>query len=127
MILACADGVEWRLEVRPRHREYRKARLAAGKLHESGPFAGDSGGIGIDVAETEAMLANDPSAPAGIVVSRTICEWTLVFSRASRARPRAGIRGSGGVGHNAPDSDGGGRRSCFLVFDAKECPWPCSP
>ena len=87
MILAFTDGVERRLEVRPRRREYRKTRLAAGKPHESGPFAGDSGGIVIyeaaDVAEVEEILANDPYAPAGIIASRTIREWNLVFSRTS--------------------------------------------
>ncbi|HWK79231.1 MAG TPA: YciI family protein [Thermomicrobiales bacterium] len=85
--LEFTDDIDRRLEVRPRHREYLKSMLAQGKLHESGPFADDSGGIVIyeaaDVAEVEDILANDPYAPAGIIASRTIREWNLVFSRTS--------------------------------------------
>jgi uncharacterized protein YciI len=87
VMLTFTDDTEHRLNVRPRHREYLKGLLEAGKLHESGPFADDSGGIVIysaaDVAEVEEMLANDPYAPEGIVESRTIKEWNLVFSRNS--------------------------------------------
>ncbi|MGC4105747.1 MAG: YciI family protein [Thermomicrobiales bacterium] len=85
--LTFTDDVEHLLAVRPRHREYLLSMLEAGKLHESGPFADDTGGMVIyeaaDVAEVEEILANDPYAPEGIIASRTIREWKLVFSRAS--------------------------------------------
>lgn len=75
------------LQVRPRHREYLKELLEAGKLHESGPFADDSGGVVVydaaDEAELDEIVANDPYTSEGIVVSRTIKEWNLVLSRHS--------------------------------------------
>lgn len=70
--------------VRSRHREL----LAAGKPHESGPFAGDPGMIPIDGAanapEVEEMRVIDPSTPAGIIAGRTIREWTPGCWRASQ-------------------------------------------
>ncbi|MGB3329907.1 MAG: YciI family protein [Thermomicrobiales bacterium] len=83
--LTFTDDVARRLEVRPSHRAYLKAMLDAGKLVEAGPFADDSGGIVVydasDEAAVEAILANDPYAPAGIIEHRTIKEWTIVLAR----------------------------------------------
>jgi len=85
--LKFTDDVERRLEVRPTHREYLKELLAQGKLHESGPFADDTGALLIydaaDVAEVQELLANDPYAPNGIVASASINEWNRVISRES--------------------------------------------
>ena len=81
------DNVERRLEVRPTHREYLKELLAQGKLHESGPYADDSGALLIydaaDIAEVQELLANDPYAPNGIVESVMINEWNRVIARES--------------------------------------------
>lgn len=85
--LKFTDNAERRQEVRPTHREYLKELLAAGKLHESGPFVDDSGALLVydaaDLAEVQELLANDPYAPNGIVESATINEWNRVIFRES--------------------------------------------
>lgn len=83
--LEFSEDDERRLQVRPTHREYLATLLAAGKLHESGPFTDDSGALLIydvaDVAEAQELLANDPYTPAGIIAGVTMKEWNRVMSR----------------------------------------------
>lgn len=87
--LSYTDDVERRLEVRPKHREYLRTLLENGKLHESGPFADDSGALLIydakDVAEVQELLSADPFTPAGIIAGATIKEWNVVMSRQASA------------------------------------------
>lgn len=71
-------------EVRPAHREYLKSLLAAGKLHESGPFVDDSGALIIyecaDEAEARAQLAADPYSGAdGVIADVSVREWNRVL------------------------------------------------
>ncbi|MGC4190645.1 MAG: YciI family protein [Thermomicrobiales bacterium] len=85
VILKFTDDRDHVLANRPAHREYLMSMLAQGKLVESGPFADDSGGMVIyeaeDRAAVEQILADDPYAPAGVVVHRDTYEWTRVFQR----------------------------------------------
>lgn len=74
-----------RLEARPRHREYLQGLLAAGKLHESGPWADDSGALIVyeaaDEAEARALLAADPYSRAeGVLAGIELKEWTIVYA-----------------------------------------------
>lgn len=74
-----------RLAVRPRHRAYLERLLREGKLHESGPWADDSGALLIYEAENEAaaraLLAADPySQTPGVIADQQVKEWTVVFS-----------------------------------------------
>ena len=76
-----------RLEVRPRHREYLQGLLAAGKLHESGPWVDDSGALIVyeaaDEAEARALLAADPySQTDGIITDARLKEWNRVYAAA---------------------------------------------
>ena len=75
---------EKRLEVRPHHRAYLQQLLAEGKLHESGPWADDSGALIIyeaaDQADAQALLAADPyNAVDGIITDVRLLEWVRVF------------------------------------------------
>lgn len=68
-----------RLEVRPAHREYLAELFAAGKLHEAGPFADQSGALLIysvaDEAELREILARDPYTTADVYEIVTLQEW----------------------------------------------------
>ena len=73
-----------RLEARARHREYLQRLLAEGKLHESGPWADDSGALIVyeaaDEAEARGLLAEDPYSRAdGVLAGVELREWTLLF------------------------------------------------
>jgi uncharacterized protein len=83
--LAYTNNDELRTEVRPTHREYLRELLDAGKLHESGPFADDSGALIVYNAdsqgEAEALLAADPfTKSGGIIESAVVKEWKIVMS-----------------------------------------------
>ncbi len=76
---------EKRLEVRPRHRAYLQQLLAEGKLHESGPWADDSGALIIyeaaDQTEAQALFDAAPyNAVAGIITDVRLLEWNRLFS-----------------------------------------------
>ena len=83
-VLTFIDDIERRLEVRPRHREYLQELLAAGRLHESGPFADDSGALIVYEADNENMarqlLAGDPYTEAGVIADASLHEWKILFS-----------------------------------------------
>ncbi|MDP9354821.1 MAG: YciI family protein [Chloroflexota bacterium] len=75
---------EKRLETRPRHRAYLQQLLAEGKLHESGPWADDSGALIIyeaaDQTEAQALLDADPyTAVDGIITAVRLLEWNRTF------------------------------------------------
>jgi uncharacterized protein len=77
-----------RLEARPRHRAYLEGLLAEGKLHESGPWADDSGALIVyeaaDEAEARALLANDPySAAPGVLAAVDLRGWKRVYAAES--------------------------------------------
>lgn len=78
------DATEQRLEARPRHREYLAGLLEQGKLVASGPFVDDSGALIIyeaaDEAEARDLIANDPYAGAGVVMSGELKEWNRVYN-----------------------------------------------
>jgi uncharacterized protein YciI len=74
-----------RLEVRPRHRAYLEGLRAAGKLHESGPWADDSGALIVyeaaDEAEARRLLENDPYSTApGVLTDVQLREWKRVYA-----------------------------------------------
>ncbi|MDP9366910.1 MAG: YciI family protein [Chloroflexota bacterium] len=76
---------EKRMEARPRHRAYLQQLLAEGKLHESGPWADDSGALIIyeaaDQPEAQALLDADPyTAVDGIITDVRLLEWNRIFS-----------------------------------------------
>ncbi len=76
---------EKRMEVRPHHRAYLQQLLAEGKLHESGPWADDSGALIIyeaaDQTEAQALFDADPyNAVDGIVTDVRLLEWNRIFS-----------------------------------------------
>ncbi len=78
-----------RLEVRPRHREYLQRLLAEGSLHESGPWADDSGALIVyeaaDEAEARALFAADPySQTEGIIAEARIKEWNRIYAADGR-------------------------------------------
>lgn len=75
---------EKRLEVRPRHRAYLQQLLSEGKLHESGPWADDSGALLIyeaaDQAEAQALFDADPyNGVAGIITDVRLQEWNRIL------------------------------------------------
>lgn len=82
--LTYVDDAEQIAQVRPTHREYLQALLNEGRIHESGPFADDSGALIVYSAETEAdareLLANDPFTKGGVIADATLKEWKVVFS-----------------------------------------------
>ena len=74
-----------RLAVRPRHRAYLESLLAGGKLHESGPWADDSGALIVyeaaDEAEARALLAADPYSQAeGVLADVQLREWNRIYA-----------------------------------------------
>ena len=82
-IITFGDAAK-RTEVRPHHRAYLQRLLAEGKLHESGPWADDSGALIIyeatDQAEAQALLDADPyTAVDGIITDVRLLEWVRVF------------------------------------------------
>jgi uncharacterized protein YciI len=70
---------ERRLEVRPRHREYLAELHGQGKLHESGPFADETGALIVYEAASEAearsLIDADPYFSAGVISSVEVREW----------------------------------------------------
>ena len=74
-----------RLAARPQHRAYLAALLAEGKLHESGPWADDSGALIVyeaaDEAEARALLAADPySQTEGVLADVQLREWKRIYA-----------------------------------------------
>ncbi|HVL25622.1 MAG TPA: YciI family protein [Thermomicrobiales bacterium] len=84
-ILEYSDDAERRQQVRPTHREYLRSILEAGKLHESGPLADDSGAIIVydvaDLSEAQEILANDPFAQEGVIAGAQLQQWNIVMSK----------------------------------------------
>ena len=74
---------ELRLETRPRHREYLRSLLDAGKLAVSGPWADDTGALIIyraeNLAEAERMLGADRYQSAGVIANVRLKEWQVVI------------------------------------------------
>lgn len=84
-VILTFDDDEARLEARPRHRTYLEDLLRAGKLHESGPWADDSGALVVyevaDEAEARALLAADPyTQTPGVIASAEFKQWSIVYS-----------------------------------------------
>ncbi len=84
-VISFVSDTERRLAVRPRHREYLQGLLADGKLHESGPFADESGALIVyetdDEAAAQQLLADDPYTQAGVIDEVSIHEWHILFTR----------------------------------------------
>jgi uncharacterized protein YciI len=82
-IISFSADTEKRLDIRPKHREYLAYLLEQGKLHESGPFADDSGALIIyeaaDEAEARAIIAADPYAGTGVIADLQLREWKRVL------------------------------------------------
>lgn len=72
-------------EIRPKHREYLRSLVEAGKLHESGPYVDNSGALMIyeaaDLAGAQELVSADPYAKAGIVQGAKIHEWKIVVAK----------------------------------------------
>jgi uncharacterized protein len=78
------DRTSRRDEVRPEHRAYLAGRLDAGSLLASGPWADGAPGALLLVSagsadEVARLLDADPFHREGLVIGRTIREWTPVF------------------------------------------------
>jgi hypothetical protein len=77
-------------EHRPTHREYLKSLLGAGGLIASGPVEGEAGPGALllcdleSVAAVEAALNLDPFWSLGLIASREIGEWSVVFGSIGR-------------------------------------------
>lgn len=87
LVLEFGPDAEKRLETRPKHREYLRTLLDAGKLHESGPWLDDSGALIVyeaaDEAEARQLIADDPYTAAGVVARSTLKEWNRVMAAGS--------------------------------------------
>jgi uncharacterized protein YciI len=83
VVYTFADNEAVRLETRPKHREYLKGLLDAGKIALSGPFVDDTGALLVieadSLAEVESFLANDPYRAAGVVDNALVREWNIVM------------------------------------------------
>ena len=70
-------------EIRPIHREWLTAQLAAGSLLASGPMVNRPAALLIWNAESidalSELLEHDPFSIAGAIDERTIEEWNTVF------------------------------------------------
>lgn len=77
-------------EHRPAHREYLQSLLGVGGLIASGPVAGEAGPGALllcdlaSVADVEAALNLDPFWTLGLIDSREIGEWSVVFGSIGR-------------------------------------------
>lgn len=84
LLLEFGPDNDKRLEVRPKHREYLKSLLDAGKLHESDPWLDDSGALIVyevaDEAEARQIIANDPYTAAGVVARSTLKGWNRIMA-----------------------------------------------
>lgn len=87
LILSFTKDNERRLQVRPAHRDYLRGLFEQGRLEMSGPWANDTGGLVIYLAEDEAdaraMLADDPYTKEGVVEATGPIEWSVTFPPAS--------------------------------------------
>ena len=83
VVVKFRENQELRLETRPRHREYLRSLLDAGKLAMSGPWVDDTGALFVyraeNVAEAERLLSDDPYQSAGVIANATIKEWQVVL------------------------------------------------
>jgi uncharacterized protein YciI len=72
-----------RLEVRPRHREYLRSLLEAGKLVSAGPWADDTGALLVYEAASEdevrEILAADPYTEADVYDIAQLREWNVIL------------------------------------------------
>jgi uncharacterized protein YciI len=78
------DRTTRRDEVRPEHRAFLSGLLDAGSLLASGPWADGAPGALLLVradspAAVEELLDGDPFHREGLVIGRTVREWTPVF------------------------------------------------
>lgn len=90
-VIEYIPDVEKVAALRPKHREYLAALLAAGKLAAAGPFMDDFGALIIYEADTpeaaEELIRNDPFHAGGIFMRWTVRPWKMVFSSISPANP----------------------------------------
>jgi uncharacterized protein YciI len=86
-VVEFGEDNELRLETRPRHREYLRSLLDAGKLALSGPWVDETGAMFIyiaeNMAEAERMLDADPYRSAGVIANARIKEWHVVLQAPS--------------------------------------------
>ena len=86
-VLEFGENNELRLEIRPRHREYLRSLLDAGKLAMSGPWVDETGALIVynaeDQTEAERMLDADPYRSAGVIANVRIKEWHVVLQAPS--------------------------------------------
>jgi uncharacterized protein len=86
-VVEFGENNELRLATRPRHREYLRSLLDAGKLALSGPWADETGALFVykaeNLAEAERMLDADPYRSAGVIANATIKEWHVVLQAPS--------------------------------------------
>ncbi len=86
-VVEFGEDNEIRLETRPRHREYLRSLLDAGKLAMSGPWVDETGALFIynadDLSEAERMFDADPYQSAGVIANAKIKEWHVVLQAPS--------------------------------------------
>ncbi len=87
LVIEFGPDADKRQETRPKHREYLKGLLEAGKIHESRPWMDDTGALIVyeaaDEAEVRELIANDPYTAAGVVARSTLKEWNRVMAAGS--------------------------------------------
>jgi uncharacterized protein YciI len=86
-LLEYTENDDLRLRTRPRHREYLRGLLEAGKLRLSGPWEDETGAMLVyqvdDQAAAEALLAADPYRQEGVLANATVKEWRIVLDAAA--------------------------------------------
>jgi len=77
------NDLETLAAIRPTHREWIAAQLAAGSLLASGPLPDSNGALLIlraeSVSELADLLNNDPFDLAGLIDERVIQQWNPIF------------------------------------------------
>ena len=77
--LVYGENRDYRMEVRPAHREYMKELQSRGILRAAGPYTDDRGAMLIyDVADADELgriLDADPYTEAGVIAETSIREW----------------------------------------------------
>ncbi len=77
--LVYEENRDYRMEVRPAHREYLKELQSRGILLAAGPYADDGGALLVyeaaDADELGRILDADPYTEAGVVAETKIREW----------------------------------------------------
>ena len=83
-----AEGNEQLKAQHPAHRAYLRTLLEDGRLRAAGPFAGDTGAVGVLDAESaddvEMMVEADPYVATGVVTGWTVRQMAYWSAQAAK-------------------------------------------